>query len=74
MVQRAPEMYEQEDQRPAERPERRAQAHRAPRGSQSEENVPKISRKTQFQADETGECVRRAGVSRKGTYQASIDR
>lgn len=67
-------MHQQTDQRPAEGPERRAEADRAAGGAEPEEDVQEVSLQTQLQTDEAGERVRGSGVPGERTYQAGFHR
>ena len=72
VVQRAPQVRQQDRHRPAEGFHRRAQADFAAGGTEPEENVQKVPHQTQLPSDETGERFRGSGVPGQRAHQTGL--
>ena len=74
VVQRAPEVRQQDRHRPAEGFYGRAEAHLAAGGAEPEENVQKVPHQTQLPSDEAGKCFCGTGVPGQGAHQTGLHR
>lgn len=72
--QRASEVRQQADRRPAAGPGRRPEAHRLAGGPQSKEDVQKAPPEAQLQADEAGERFRSSRILGEGEHKARLYR